>query len=335
MDFQRKVLLGAAAIDARDAFDPDERRKFLNASEAMTCIRKQWYAKHLPEAGEEQDWGYARRGTGIERYMVECLRAANVDIRYAGDDQMGLYSEEHRVSATPDGVLVTEDYLIGVEFKSIDPRVNRANLPRDGNVTQLKIGMNLFDRAKADLDLPDLPFSHGIVVYTDASNWNDIIQFDVPYDPDILESMKRRAKAALDTRNVARLPREGKMGGGKECNTQCEFKAKCMGDEATLEGTSASGRGNRGTRLDTCVQDYWAAKIAEASAKGNKDVAAERIKQELRKRDVATLDVGGRHVELVTVKGRLSLDKKAVAKADIDLSPFETRGASSERLTIK
>ena len=35
------------------------------------------------------------------------------------------------------------------------------------------------------------------------------------------------------------------------------------------------------------------------------------------------------------VKGRLSLDRKAVEAAGIDLSPFETPGDPGERLTIK
>ena len=36
-----KILKGADAIDAREAFDPVTRSQFLNASEAMSCIRKQ------------------------------------------------------------------------------------------------------------------------------------------------------------------------------------------------------------------------------------------------------------------------------------------------------
>jgi hypothetical protein len=335
MDVKRKILLGAAAIDARDAFDPEERREYMNASEAMTCIRKQWYAKFNEDAGEEQDWGYARRGNGVEKHVVACLLAANVDLRLAGEDQEGVYSDEHRISATPDGVFVEPEYLIGGEFKSIDPRVNRNNLPREYNVTQLQLGMALVDRVKVELGLPDLPFSHGLLTYTDASNWNDTIQFTVPFDPDILDRLAKRAKRLLGTRSVARLPREGKMGGGKECNTMCSFKAQCMGDEAAVDGTTQSGRGNKGSRLDIVVQDYWAAKLIELSAKGDKDEAAERIKQELRKRKVSTLTVGGRSVELVSVKGRLSLDKKAVKAKGIDLTPFEKRGAASERLTIK
>lgn len=337
-----KVLLGAAAIDARDAFDPNERAKYMNASEADTCIRKQWYSKHQPELSEEQDWGYARRGKGIEEYMVNAMRAANVDIRNAGEaNQIGVYSDEYKMSATPDGQIV--DYtsddrirIIGWEGKSMDPRTNRDYLPKPEHVTQLQIGMRLANDLKSDLGLPeDGEFSHGILSYTDASNWNDIIEFEVPYDPKILDRLKKRASRILNTKQVARLPREGKANGGKECDQRCSFKALCMGDSAPKAGTTKTGRGNAGSSLDTAVKRFvfLKGKVDELTAEQKQ--YAEEIKEGLRARKVGTLNVAGKEVTLAAVAGRKSLDRKAVTAAGIDLSPFEKVGAPSERLTVK
>lgn len=333
-----KVLLGAAAIDARDAFDPNERAKYMNASEADTCIRKQWYSKHQPELSEEQDWGYARRGKGIEEYMVNAMRAANVDIRNAGEaNQIGVYSDEYRISATPDGQIVdhADERLIGWEGKSMDPRTNRGYLPKPEHVTQLQIGMALADGLKDDLGLPDMPFSHGILSYTDASNWNDIIEFEVAYDPKVLDRLAKRASRVLNTKQVARLPREGKANGGKECDQRCSFKAVCMGDSAPATGTTKTGRGNAGSSLDTAVKRhvFLKGKIDELTAEQKQ--YAEEIKEGLRERKVGSLTVAGKEVKLASVAGRKTLDRKAVAAAGIDLTPFEKVGAPGERLTIK
>jgi hypothetical protein len=45
--------------------------------------------------------------------------------------------------------------------------------------------------------------------------------------------------------------------------------------------------------------------------------------------------VGNIDVSLTIAKGRASLNRKAVAVAGIDLSPFESIGQPSERLTVK
>ena len=45
--------------------------------------------------------------------------------------------------------------------------------------------------------------------------------------------------------------------------------------------------------------------------------------------------VGDVEVSISQTKGRVSLNRKAVAAAGINLSPFETVGAPSERLTVQ
>jgi hypothetical protein len=334
MNIQRKVLLGQAAIEARsDQFDEEHRRSYMNASEADTCIRKQWYSKHQPELATEQSWGYARRGRGIEAYMVASLRAANVDLRLADREQESVYSDKHKISATPDGVIVDHEneMLIGVEFKSLDPRANRGTLPKKAHLTQLQIGMALLDLVKEDIGLPDWPWSHGLVVYTDASNWDDIEEFRVPYREATLDDLADRAAKILCTRNPSRLPREGRLAGGYECKTQCPFKDACGVDVPD----DRAARGNRGSRLDDWVARYMNAKAQQDDIKAQQDEAAEHIKEELRARNVTSIGVGDRHVTLTRVAGRRNLDRKLVEAAGIDLTPYEKIGAPSERLVVK
>ena len=69
------IARGADIVDGRRAFDPAIRSKYMNASEAGTCIRQQWYRKNAPELAEgEEKWGYARRGRKAEEYLVEVLK---------------------------------------------------------------------------------------------------------------------------------------------------------------------------------------------------------------------------------------------------------------------
>lgn len=333
MNLAAKIKLGGDAIDAQDdKFDPEVRAKYMNASEALGCIRRQWYSKHQPALGAPQEWGFARRGRHVEKYVVECMLAAGVDLRLGDDDQEGLYSDAHRISATPDGVVVTNEALIGTEFKSIDPRTNRSRLPKKEHVAQLQIGMALVDLVKEQLGLPDLPFTHGEIVYTNASDYDDNIGFRVPFNPTILDDLRGRADRILDSASASRLPREGKTN-GYECN-YCAFKAACkVGPAVSADAAPATVRKN--SRLAVVVDDYLSAKSDEDDAKQRKTEASERIKSELEKRKTGTAEVNGRTVKLAPVSGRKTLDRKAVEAAGIDLTPFEKVGAPSERLTVQ
>ena len=79
IDLKTQIIRGAELGDA-DKFAHD-RTKYLNASEAGGCIRKDWYSKHQPNDGEPQMWGYARRGIHGEKYVIESLKLANVPLQ--------------------------------------------------------------------------------------------------------------------------------------------------------------------------------------------------------------------------------------------------------------
>jgi len=319
------VLHGAQALDDDEGFGID-RSKYMNASTADSCIRKQWFERNLPPV--EQDWGFARRGKQGELYLVDCLLASGAELAYCGDDQVSIISEEHRISATPDGYMSTDKGWIGMEFKTIDPRTNRNYLPRQDHVTQLQIGMELAHLQDDEFPQP----VSGKLIYMDASNYNDILEFDVPRDRDILDRLAPRAKKMLNAKSADRLDREGKRDGQCKKYGGCPFAAQC-GIE--LEGEATVSRGNRGSGLDAAVQAYVLAKADEQEASRRKTTAAEDIKTELKARNARDLIVGNHKVELTSVAGRRSYDWKEMEKAGIDLSPFMSTGKPSERLTVE
>lgn len=319
------ILSGAQALDDVEGFSID-RSKYMNASTAESCIRKQWFERNLPEV--EQDWGFARRGKQGELYLVDCLAASGAMLRNCGDDQISIVSEAHRISATPDGYIATEQGWVALEFKTIDPRTNRKNLPRQDHLTQLRVGMEIAHLQGDDFPKPIA----GKLVYMDASNYNDILEFEVERDVEILDRLASRAKKMLNAKGVDRLDREGKRDGQCKKYGGCPFAEQC-GIE--IEGEATVQRANRGSALDVAVTEYVMAKADEDAARERKNTATETIKKELRERNSSGLVVGNHRVEMTAVAGRRSYDWKQMQEDGIDLSPYMSTGKPSERLTVE
>jgi CRISPR/Cas system-associated exonuclease Cas4 (RecB family) len=319
-----KLIIGSDTNDA-GRFDPRKRNKYLNSSEALSCIRRQWYQKHGAKE-EPQDWGFARRGTHGEKFLVDSLLAANVPLRYTGKYQLSLQDEKRKISSTPDGVIEYDDEWIVPEFKTIDPRTNKSNLPRVGHVAQLEIAMEMIDQ---HIDRPDGVGLSGVLIYMDASNYHDLIEVPVPRNRAILDKMARRSSKILRTKDVRNLDREGRRDGGNECK-MCPFRETCG---VHLEAGQPK-RANRSSNFDVAALRYMELKDLEDAIKTEKAGLSEDIKRGLRQRGTNKAVVGGINVTLSVTKGRASLDRKAVKAAGIDLSPFETTGNPSERLLV-
>ena len=319
------ILAGADEID-RGKNWPFDRNKYMNASEADRCIRQQWYEKNGTE-GEEQDWGFARRGSHAESYIVKAIEAAGVTMEYAGRDQVSWQDEKRRISATPDGLIRATPSWIVPEFKTIDPRTNKSRLPRQAHVTQLKIAVAMVDQK---LDRPDGVGIAGKLIYMDASNFNDLLEFDVAFDAGILDAYAKRARRLFRATSADPLDREGKR--QKDGCKYCPFRAPCG---VALADAPSRGRGNRGTSLDAAAVQYMDLKDQEDAISASKKLLAETIKTELLSRKRSKLVVNGIDIAVAVTKGRASLDKKAAAAAGIDLRPFEKVGNPIERLTVK
>ena len=365
INIKAAVINGIEALEREKPFDLEERAKWLNASEAGTCIRKQWYSKHPEYRTEREGMGYARRGTHMEKYLVAALKAANVPLVDSGSDTKTWTDPERKLSGTPDGILMYDEerdlhktpsdehqgvklYSISelldrtlapvpVEFKSIDPRTNKKNLPRAEHVLQVQINMHLIE---LNVDLPgwqegkEVSIKRGLLIYINASDYDDITQFEVePLTASELERLTNRAKKVLGTRKVDLLDREGKRDGGRECRS-CPFRDPCGVTGSDVEYKTDRGRGNRGSALSTTANEYIALKDAESSSKKALASLGEDIKREMKSRKLTKITVDGIDIEVADVAGRRSLDRKAVTAAGVDLSQFEKTGAPSERLTV-
>ena len=319
------VMAGRSAIENSEEWGFD-RAQFLNATEADQCTRQLWYSKHTPEAAKPQEWGYARRGTHAEKYVIESLLALNsVEMRHAGEEQLSF--QVGRLSATPDGTFRVDDGpWRGIEVKSMDPRTNRSNLPRSAHVHQLQIAMALHNAESDALE----QVVDGVLMYIDASNFDDIVEFTVPLDPAILLTYDKKAEKIFRTKSADVLDREGKR--ERDGCKYCPFTRVCG---VEVEATAERKRANRGSNFDDAAKRYVEIKATEDALEEEKKSIAEDLKNELANRKVTKATVGDIEVTLSVTKGRASLDKKAVAKAGIDLSPFETVGAPSERLLVQ
>lgn len=326
------ILRGADAYDARRAFDETERAEVMNASEALTCIRKQWYSKNGAEEDKPQDWGYARRGSHGERYIVERLRLANVPTLFTGDEQVRIVDEDLQMACTPDGLVQIDGDWYAAEFKTIDPRTNLSNLPREEHVRQVQIAAAMFEKHKDEFpELDGCSIKGCVLVYMDASNYNAIHEFMVPLKPKVLNQLKGRASRLLKTKDAARLPREGKEAGGRECQQRCSFNRVCGVDGA---GTStAQGRAG-GADMAKQVDEYMLGRSIEQDGKARKEAAAELIKTQLKKIGVSRVEVDGVTVSLSSRAGSVAYAKVVKDHCPgVDLEPY--RGASSETLTVK
>jgi CRISPR/Cas system-associated exonuclease Cas4 (RecB family) len=317
------IIKGSDALEA-NKFNFD-RNAYLNSSEALSCIRKQWYAKNDAPAAD-QDWGFARRGIHGEKFVIDALRAANVPLDNAWPEQISIQDEKRRISASPDGLIRYPKEAVGLEIKTIDPRANKNNLPKPAHVAQIQIAMELIS------DHGGIPegviFERGVLLYMDASNYFDIIEFDIQRDYGILDRMAKRAKKVLNSKTPDALDREGKTNG--DCR-YCPFTETCG---VSLADTKRS-RANRGSAFDKSAQDYMEIKDEQDRLKTDLAIHREDIIAGLGDRGQMDLMVGNISVVLKTMVGRKSLDRKAVKKAGIDLAPYETVGAAFEQLTLK
>jgi CRISPR/Cas system-associated exonuclease Cas4 (RecB family) len=313
------IMQGRSAIEARHDWGFD-RTEFLNSSEAGDCIRKIWYSKHTPEAAAEQDWGYARRGSHGESYVTDSLAANNsVALDMIGDNQRSLQDKKRRLSATPDGVIkIGDGDWEGLEIKTIDPRTNLRNLPKTNHLIQFKIAMALVNQET------DYTVTQGRLLYMDASNFNAIQEFKIGVNNGILDSYAKKAKRVFTAPSADGLDREGKRDGG--CKF-CSFTEVC--------GVSAAPRKRVTGGASGSAVRYVTIKDEIDTLKAEQDSLKEDLKGELALRGTDKLIAGDIEVSISQAKGRASLNRKAVAAAGIDLSPYETVGAPSERLTVQ
>jgi len=323
-----------------------DRDLTVGASEVGQCLRKTWFAKNSvdPDPDYVDRYGAKLRGDLIENHHWEPgIRAQlpeGVALLFAGANQKTLV--DGYLSATSDGLLVGVspgalshhgvddsggDSLV-VECKSIDPRVSLKDAKAEHEF-QVHCQMGLIRHCTAYRP------NYALISYTDASFLDDVTEFAIAFDPEIYAAAKTRATRVMTAAASLDLPPEGKLASGGECR-YCPHRSRCAGDTvgAIPEDKEPLG-GNALTALKTLVDEEQAARAEKDATARRHAEAQERIKEFLREHRTRKVEGDNWSVTWFPVKGRLSLDRKAVEAAGIDLSPFETPGDPGERLTIK
>lgn len=340
-----KAMLDAYAKATEKIWQHD-RLSTLGASSTFTCLRKSWFAQNETAHDADYDDGYGgrKRGDIIEaHWVVPALRAGmppGCELLWAGEDQRTIV--DGYSSATPDGLIVNrsnqdvtiEGFVlapndcIGVEIKSIDPRIDlQEEKAEHHGQTQMQMGLIR--------DCTEYTPEIVLVLYVDASFFDDVSVFPVKFDPSIYAAGRQRAKAVMTSESALEFPPEGKIAGGKECK-YCPYQGRCIGatiqaiprDEAPLSGEAVAV----GAALAAEERRADAAKkVADAEHAAVQD----QVKTFLRDNKTRKVKGDGWSMSWFPVKGRKTLNQDAAEADGIDLSLYMVEGNPHDRLTVK
>jgi hypothetical protein len=332
----------------------DDRASTVGASDVGKCERQVYFGKHFgdPVYGSPRDpdfvdrWGARERGSVFEHnFWLPAMRARfGEKLLYAGDQQRTF--RQDFLSATPDGLVIDlprnalatlkvadigGDGSLLVECKTRDPRA-RMDAPQPAHIYQVNVQLGLF-RA-----LTTYRPQYALLFYADASFWDETREFVIPLDFDMFKNAQQRAARIMLAKGAHELKPEGYIAGGHECE-HCPFTKAC----AVLRSHVPKGS-------DKQIDPQFAAEIADRAREVKKqqadvEAATEKlralqyeIKDRLRDKGLRKVEADGAIVTWSFVKGRTTLDMKAVrdicAAAGIDLAPFKIIGEPSDRLTI-
>uniref|UniRef100_A0AB74UGN6 Uncharacterized protein n=1 Tax=Caulobacter phage BL57 TaxID=3348355 RepID=A0AB74UGN6_9VIRU len=365
-----------AAIDFKQGFDKfvaahqkvwkHDRSKTVGASEAFGCLRKVWFAKHDAEKDPdyEQSWGALQRGDLIENHFVEPAVAwiaenltRDAQLIWGGANQKTLASKDAPLTATPDGLMIYADddalaeygiaslgtkgdpdsphACFNLEIKSIDPRVNLKEekaIHRGQTIIQMGLTReNSFWKP-----------NYAVIIYIDASFFDDIEIFVVPYDHKTFEVAKLRSRVVYDSATAGEVEAEGKYDGS--C-TYCPFKVACA--RTTKAITPTTGEANSKTtppaileEFERLVAEERCASAAKKAAEVGHKTASEALKSWFHKTGVrvAKSTDGKTKVSISWIKGRKTLDQSAVREAlaehGLNIEDYMKEGEGHGRLSI-
>ncbi len=203
-----------------------DRQKYMTASESGRCARQIKFRQESPALPFNR-WGYAERGHVIEAWAANLIREAISDsiaitheVMFTGKDQVSFATENQ--SGTPDGILIDVLYNSAMVFdiKSLDPRYNYENLPKEEHVSQVTQNADLINRS-------DFPYeiTHTAIIYIDASDLQKRKEIVEPLDNKLALELWYKANEIAAAKSPADLPAEG-MFTDKGCD-YCPFTGEC------------------------------------------------------------------------------------------------------------
>src|SRR5262245_20094832 len=226
-----KTALTEFAANSARAFVA--RGKVVGASELGACERRTWYAKHHAPTNDNHriDWGPALRGSVFEgAAWVPAMQArCGERLQWAGDDQRSF--ESGYLRATPDAIITNltreaaeslglrEGDSILVECKTRDPRGKLA-APKPEHVFQVQAQLGLVRER-----INHKP-THALISYTDASDWSEVAEFLIPFDPSMFAAAKQRATRIMEAKAAVELQPEGYITNSGECSV-CPYSHAC------------------------------------------------------------------------------------------------------------
>jgi hypothetical protein len=164
-----------------------------------------------------------------------------------------------------------------VEAKTVDPRINLSE-PKMPHVFQVMVQLGLF--RKLTKYKPD----YGVIVYTNASFFDDVVEFVVRFDPAVFANAERRANRIMISSTAADLKPEGWIKGGDECK-YCPFTKSCgsIRGGVPVNDKVADDPQFIEETIDLARQEREAKAILEQAEEDHKELQ-EKIKTHLRRR---------------------------------------------------
>lgn len=324
-----------------------DRTKTIGSSEVGQCIRRTWYTKNstAQDAEHAPRWGAAERGNLFENHLWEpALRKKfGKELLYAGRDQKTFVDGE--LSATPDGLLIRaapnilahhgikdiKSRELSLECKTIDPRVNLVEA-KHNNWMQVQVAMGII-RATTEYRP-----KYALISYANASFLDDITEFAIPFEQDVYDKAKIRARKIYNAKSAKELKPEGFIKGGKECD-HCPFLKSCGIERHNLPSAKFIPK-----EIDPQLRAEFVDMVRRAnnfkSAKEtheeNYKDACEEIKERLREKNIRRIPGV---LSWTDVKGRGSYDMASLAavaaKKGIDVETYSKTGDATSRLTLE
>lgn len=321
-----------------------DRSQTVGASEVGQCARKVFWIKNEgdPKYGAARDpgyvdgWGARVRGSVYEdQFWYPALKLTYGErLLFSGPKQRTFVSGF--LSATPDGLLTELEpgsvaegsgTEVMTECKTADPRTNLIEAKSE-NVFQTQVQMGIVRE-----QTPYKP-THSILSYTDASFWNEVVEFVIPFDPSTYEAAKKRAALIMTATDAGELKPEGWIAGGRECE-YCPFTKACGIQRRSVPDTDIKPDPQFVAEMADMALAAKRFELARDTADTQLRSVQQAIRDRLRSHGVRKIPgvVNWSHV-----KGRTSYDNKAIqaaaVAAGIDIEQFSTVGEATDRLTI-
>jgi hypothetical protein len=333
-----------------------DRTTTVGGSEVFNCLRQIGFEKRgdewgcKPDEDFQQSWGAMHRGNVIEdHYVVPALNHGlplqGLSLEFAGGEQETLVSD--RNSVTPDGLIcdvptdvpviikyrdkvinvgLVPSGCIGLEIKSIDPRATLEE-EKAKHHGQTQVGLGLIR------ELTQWKPDHWIILYIDASFLDHITPFVVTYDPNIYKAAKKRAAIVWAAEGPMSLTPEGKF--DKGCDT-CRWRGAC--GEAILSAYATTNAEPVDpfeiAEFDPMVAEYFALKEAAETATQEFEELKQKIKDRLLEKKKYKVKADDWGISWSTVKGRVTVDTKAMREDGVDLTPYEKQSPGFDKLTV-